>query len=473
MRLIILILLIVSVFANYISKNGYTGLRYTLKKELVEENHVKYFGEAVAKTQGMTWPDVEEGFGSGVFSGKFKMSKISLPKVVYDFSKHTQYRMIIGDSKTIDVSQNGTVIEATMNFEYEFSLFGIPLFYGTGAIDLKSKSCATAEVYLSNGVEAVASFEWSSEMRLSGLDLYKGMSRFAMRIIDGVILVDYHKKIGKLYSEAIWSRLTHWANLEIKFYKDDSLNLLLTNNLVTMNESPQGYLTIGYQTDLSIFDRPYAKRIWRYVNTPVLTAGEKAKVCLSTSLIAHVLEMQGRGKMFLIPVDPISLGLTGKIQDLALVMPKIYEAFNTDERLYIGCRPISDSDVMRQTQDNFVDRIKVLIPINCAFGSLESAKELMSVNFYINGNITKSLSMSSNFFNISGAFSNPSIHYLKVISSEFPIENIDMIYTIISKIVRKTEHWPVMAPGLYVGVEVGAQSITWKPNVEEDCFDFT
>eukprot|EP01022_Parablepharisma_sp_SALTPOND_P001149 TRINITY_DN105685_c1_g1_i1.p1 TRINITY_DN105685_c1_g1~~TRINITY_DN105685_c1_g1_i1.p1 ORF type:complete len:486 (+),score=32.27 TRINITY_DN105685_c1_g1_i1:181-1638(+) len=471
--LLVTLFLLFSVFGNQLSPNAYTGFRFTVQKGILEATHLENFKAMTEQMTGLTWPDLKHSVGSGFFSIVFKITNLKTTGGEYDFSKNTAHDMIIGDNRTIQIHQTGPVLTLTFGFDYDFALLGMHLFRGHGTAQLTSNKLALAEVFKTRGIDSLFMAEWAIKSSVSGLNLFGGMTRWVDYLFNEQQLVKVDKQIEAIMEDTMVEKLTKWTDFKVEFYSSGALTMLLKNNLVTMNESSEGYLSLGYQTDIFVEDRPLAKKTWRYVNTPVNTNGEKVQFCVSTSLIPNMVEMQNKAKDFMYRLEGKDIGLSGKIKDLAPIMPKIYEHFDPELDMYIGCRPTPGYDIVRIASPPHTDRVQVQVPINCVFGVVESSTNLLSVNFYVRGNITKEYTLSLDYVSLHGRYKAPWIYYLKVAFSKYPVEAMDMVYVIMGKITRLLNAFPIIAPGLTIKADIGATKGTYTPGVEEDCFSFT
>ena len=471
--LVIALFLLAGALADEADNPGYTTLRFTVKKELIHGSHLEALAESAKALAGIPWAGMHEEYGSGAFKLSYTVSNVKLASGTYDPKKLTTNVFKVLE-KQFELTQAGPAMALDFSFDYDFVILGMHLFFGKGHAVMNLVGTYLKETFTEREIKVSMGTSWSATYTVSGSNLFDGMTAWASRLFSLHHFKEVDTHLAILYSKIMHEGVKAWSDQKVVFYENQALNLLLANNLVSMNESPADYITIAYQTDMTVEDRPLAKSTYKYLHTPVIMNGEKCKVCVATGYLPNMAELQAKAKDFLIALDPKKqLGLSGKIKDLGSVMPIIYEMVDSELEMYVGCRNLADNNILRIRRDSEVpEKTYVQIPANCVFGIRDLAMDMLSVNIFIRAEIVKMHSATPEGFTMKGVLKNPTLYNLRVSSAAFPVANIDNMFYIANRIVKLLEGFPVIAPGFSVPVKVGATSVNSVLGVDEDCFTF-
>ena len=474
MRAIALAFIVLAIeLCQAFSSNAYQGIRFTVRKDLVEAKHFENCALMAQQILHMTFPRVNYTIGPEYFKTSFVIANLSGVSAVYDPTKQTEYVFLIGGDKTINMTQVGPVLNMTFHFTYDFVVLGMHLLFGEGTLNLTASKLVVFETYKERDIVTTVKANLIPTIKISGLNFFYKVTPWIEFMFTEYLYNDLIDRLTNIFHTNMMNDVAPLMNQAIEFYKSGALTVLLEHSILTMNESPAGYLSLGFNANIRVDDRQISKKIWRYVNTPVTMAGEKAKLCVANTLIPNVVEVQGKAKDFMLRLDPKDFGLSGKLRDLAPIMPKIYEYFDTELELEMACRVIGDMDIVKIATNPSLEQTAIQIPISCAFAIYaDPHRDLLDVNMYVRANITKIQHGKPQEIVLSGSLNTPFIYGLNVASSMFPVEGIDTVYAIMGRVARKLQGFPIVAPGLKFLVNIDSGEPIYTPGAEEDCFTF-
>lgn len=469
---LILLLVLSQSYGLPAGKNGYTGLRFTVQKSIIEASHYEAYVALANSLASLVWPNMIKSVGSSFFGITFNATNVKTISAKYDASKATASAFTVGD-KTWKLNQTGEVLTIAQGFDYDLMFLGMHVLFGKGQAVLATKSLVLVETFADRNVTTTLNADWKASVTVDGWSVFGLLYKWVELALD-----DHYKLLADKLQTAVTvflaDKLKTWTDIKVIFYPDTTaLNVLLKNGVLTMNEEPAGYITIGYQTHFAVEDRLPIDEAVKVINTPVAVTTEKCKVCVSPSILSHMLHLRARTGDFLYPIEPRKIGLVGKLSDLAGVMPRVQEAFDPELEMYVGCQGSKADSILRiKDADLNKERIKVQAPFSCTFGIKKLGIQLLTTYGYLRATVMKTGSSDATSFTMKGKVTTPYVQSVGVTYAAYPVEGMDTLRTIISRAVYLLEGFEVVPPGVTVNVKVGASQVAYQPGALEDCYSY-
>ncbi len=472
---VLVLILLSSAFTLGSNPIPYTGYRITLSKQELAN---AYYGVYKAATTALTnekWADYSQTYGSGLFSLGFYVSDVKCASANFDSSK-AELKNVATKDATLEVELSGNALVAGYTFSYEFKLMGMSFFFGTGALSLSSKTIHMVQEFTDDSVSTKLTVGWNTEVsKISGSDPFGGVIRWLVALTNDKLAAQLNAVYGKAVQQSSAAFYKQWAELKTPFYNDGSLNMVLRSFMQGLGEFPQGYISFGYDTRVTVEDRPYNKMVWKmhYNDAPIESS--KAQVCVAAGLVASMVEVRGKARDFLFRLTPTEVGFpTGKLSDLSEAMPMLGEVFTEDEDMTIGCRPNGDNDIV-MIKDGLLSEnvMRLQVPINCMFGAMPSGKLALSVNFVVRASVTKEYGVTeAGFVSINGFAKSPALYSFKSDFEIVPVEQNELVGRVLSKIVAKLENFKILPEPLAVPLPFKPATHANVITKDEYCFNY-
>lgn len=461
-------------FAEIVTgKNGYTGLRVSVKKSAIEAMHHEAYKAMASKLATLTWPDLNDTVGSPPFTITFLATGLTTIGSTYDAKKLNESVMEIDDHK-ISLNFKGDMLTITQSFSYDLSFFGMHIFFGKGQAILTTKYLNVVEVFAERSISTSFDTDWTITPTVDGLTFFGFLNKWVVRVFE-----DHYDSIDQtmssVFAACIADQFKPWTDIKVSFYPEtNALNVLLQNKVLTMNEQPAGYVTFGYRTYYAVEDRLQARDSFKVVNREIkMRDASIYHICLSPNVLPDITDIQGRTSDFIFPLDPTKLSLQGKVRDLMNIMPRLVDNYDPEEPIYIGCQSVRDDSIVR-IRDSYPNGVRFImqIPFACQYGVTSAGKTVLATYGFIRANVTKGVSASPAGFSVKGRLVAPTLYSFKVTSALYAVENLSTLRAITGRIVHLLEGFDVVAPSVKVEVGAGIQAFAYIPGEEEDCFSF-
>eukprot|EP01022_Parablepharisma_sp_SALTPOND_P001999 TRINITY_DN108220_c0_g1_i1.p1 TRINITY_DN108220_c0_g1~~TRINITY_DN108220_c0_g1_i1.p1 ORF type:complete len:502 (+),score=23.92 TRINITY_DN108220_c0_g1_i1:80-1507(+) len=450
----------------------YTGFRVTLQKPVFADLYTDILKATVNSTLIAPWPSIIYRIGSEPFNIGFDLTSITCTEATFNESKiELTIEQNLANYKLI-----GTPISYTFTFEYDFQMFGMHFFFGTGQAQIILNSLELTQTFSEQSVNTNTTFSAGTSIsHISGTDPFKGITLWCLYLLHAFHEQNISKILSKFLSLGTAKILQRYFEVKVPVYLNGngSLNLTLESSLFTLNEVPHDYVSLSFFTNITVEKRPYNKKLYRFHQSSVVPEGAKGQVCVAANIIPGMLEVLGKTREFVFPIEPVRIGLSGKMLDLVNLMPELNDQYNTDEDIYIGCRAVPDSDIL-MINDPWLtaNEIRIQIPVNCIFGPKKSNINLFSVTFSMRASIYKEIEVRKLTYWIKGTVKRPELYYYELDYSFGKIEQTDTLIKILRKIVGLMEGFKVIPEGLGIPVPFDPTGGSYKMDKEEYCFNY-
>ena len=447
----------------------YTGYRMTIDKPFVLDMLTATIDGAVKEMPLATWPDLNITKSVSFFSFGFYVYEIKCTKASYDKKGAA---LTVANNKA-EVKQSGAGIVVEYSFKWRFQLFGMDLLYGVATGTATSTQATFTETFINRDIISTTMVTWAFTYVLDWQNMF-GVSK----MLDYVFLnnaVPYMNLIlNKPLSKKVLEGLRPWLDVMIPFHEDKSLIVWMMNSFYVVTESPVNYVTIAMATNLTGVDRPYNKRLFREVKTPVAMNQKKCQICMANPMTAGIMEIQNKGKDFLFPIDPVKdLKLTGTLMDLLPYMPKLAEQFDLNDALYIGCRPNGGFSIQMIKDAQVEDgNTMAQVVVSCDFGDKPQGKLLVTANMIVKAKLAMTYEAGAKAFVVKGTLVAPKLYNYDYSYAYVPIYYPDSLASLLVNIVRLADNFPLLQSGLSVLPPFQPKVFEKVIGKEEVCFNY-
>jgi hypothetical protein len=441
----------------------------TVEKQFVLDMYTAGIDMAVKKMTDAVWPELNITKEVSFFSFGFHIYDIKCTKATYDKKGAS---LTVMNNKA-DVAQTGVGVTLDYSFKWRFQLFKMDVLYGAATGQAKSNKAVYTQLFVNRDIKSSANITWDFTYVLDWQSMF-GVSKM-LDYLFGSAAGYMGDVLCKPLSGIMLEGLRQWMDVKIPFHEDQSLIVWMMNSFYAVTESPQGYVTLGFATNLTGVDRPYNKRIFREVKTPVTISKKKCQVCMTNTMTAGIMEIQSKGKDFLFPIDPVKdLGLTGTLADLAEYMPRLAEKFDLSDPLYIGCRPTNGYSIER-IKDLAVENGNTVIKaaVSCDFGDRVRGIPLVSANIVMRATLKMNYEESPQGYKITGNMISPKVYNYMFVNAYVPIYFPDSFASLLIQIVRLADNFPLLQSGLSVPPPFKATAFEKVLSQEEVCFSYS
>ena len=465
---LIALALIASTLGAPVDVVPYSGFRMTLDKTAVINLYTGNIDYSMSQLSSMAWPNFNFTKTVSIFTFGFYVENLKCTKATYD---QKGVSMVAANNK-IELTQSGPVVTLEFGFKWRFQLFGMDVLYGDATGTAKSTLAKFTQVFAGRDVVSSTAITWTHSFVVDWQDLF-GVSKMLDYVFTQYNVPFANGAINKPLSSLTLAALRPWMDIKIPFHSDQSLIVWMMNTFDFVGEAPANYVTLGFGTNLTGVDRPYNKRLFRS-QVSKIDKPQACQVCMSSAMVAGILEIENKGKDFLFPVDAKKdLGLTGTLVDLAPYMPKLFERFDLNDALYIGCRPLG-SVAIQMINDIPVPsgNSRVQVTLSCDFGDIPKGVSLVSSTVVFRGTLNLKYDNSTGPYNVTGVLSSPKAFSYKAAGNVVPLWNVDGFASILIQIVNLAEGFPILQAGLSVGVPLAIKSSRYNTTLDEACFTY-
>eukprot|EP00831_Metopus_contortus_P056102 TRINITY_DN4773_c0_g1_i5.p1 TRINITY_DN4773_c0_g1~~TRINITY_DN4773_c0_g1_i5.p1 ORF type:complete len:306 (-),score=47.43 TRINITY_DN4773_c0_g1_i5:159-1076(-) len=284
---------------------------------------------------------------------------------------------------------------------------------------------------------------------------------FFFQAEDGIRDVERSRGLGDVYKRQYQRRV----------HGDHSLDMMLMNSVITLNELPRDFITMGLNTWISVENRPYLKPIEKLLTSPINNLEKGGQVCMATALLPAMLEVQNKARDFIYVMDQQKIELSSTVKDLVYAMPKLEEKYNPSLKTFLGCRPSPGKSIIRINDTKIVsDEVQVQIPIDCIFGIQTLGVDLLGFTFVVRSNLISSIDINTTGAYVKSFLSKPQMYNFKITKHLVPVSEPDYVLMIASRISVLLENFPVVPPGLHFQTSYPISKHHISKTAEEYCF---
>lgn len=340
-------------------------------------------------------------------------------------------------SVTVDHRDNTQVFEVNVTFGYNLVLGCFPSD-GEATLSLSYKSVKMVHTFGETDSRAESTLEMKMEVkRIVGLNTF-GLARKWIMLV-------FAEGDGKKIVDGVKSSLEGGVTKAFKgFYHvkpfpntEAAMNMTLNNRLVEFEEYPEKYLTMAYNTRISIENRPYSKSLIRQhtLDWDDETIHELV-ICMGVNMVPAMAEVRVKQRDYLVVIRPSDINITGTLQEFYTIMPKLEERVEPNQGVTIGCEGNKNSEIVYL---NVHDSYDVQIPISCIFNTKNTGREILSVDFTARWSLSYELTPNRTYTVIEPKLVDTEIKSLKfkVVDSLAPVED----FALLRKIVYAINSW--------------------------------
>eukprot|EP00826_Nyctotherus_ovalis_P041242 TRINITY_DN4129_c0_g1_i6.p1 TRINITY_DN4129_c0_g1~~TRINITY_DN4129_c0_g1_i6.p1 ORF type:complete len:333 (+),score=86.76 TRINITY_DN4129_c0_g1_i6:312-1310(+) len=244
--------------------------------------------------------------------------------------------------------------------------------------------------------------------------------------------------------------------------KETAMNMTLNNRLVEFKEYPEKYLTMAYNTRISIENRPYNKSLIRHHtlewdDEPV----NELVICMGVNMVPAMAEVRTKQRDYLIAIEPSDINITGTLQEFYTIMPKLEERVEPNQGVTIGCEGSKKSEIVYL---NVHDNYNVQIPISCIFNTKETGREILSVDFTARWWLGYKLVPNKIYTVIESKLSETEIKSLKfkVADSLAPVEDFALLRKIVYAINSRFKGTNLFPEELHIKIPTNSKTFLFE-----------
>ena len=469
------LILIASVFVSA-DTTPYTGYRFSIKKEMLRKAYYGIYDTAAKSLIPEKWANVSQKIANGTFGAGFYMTNIVCTSGVFDASKVSDNSKVVVNGRDLTVSFDPAPLKFTFTFAYEYKLIGMSPYFGTGILSITPDVFGMVQTFNPDALTTKMGVTWRVTIdKISGGDLFKGVTRWISMLITDKLVPDFNTRYQMRVQAASDVNYGKWYKVITPLHDDKSVNMALVGKLNRFEENPAGYITFAFDTVVTVPENPYIKSLVKLQTAPhPIDPATNAQVCVAATLIPAMVEIRGKARSFVFPIEPKEIGLTGKLKDLFHSMSRLEEIFDANEVMDIGCRPFGDNDIVMLNDPSLPnDKGKIQVPINCVIGGLPSGKQVLSINFVVRAEVQKVVEQTNNVWTINGLAKTPLLYSFKIADSIVPVDQYDIIVRILDGVARKLVDFKLLPESLTLPIPFKAANLgTPELSKDEYCFNY-
>lgn len=416
----------------------YTGFRISLAENFIADIYNSTLERAVSSSASLISGNYTYAIGSGIMSFKFSITNFNCDGV-YN-RNYAKNRDLLMTPNSIVIRQNGTtsLISYLCTYQFEFQIFTIKLFSGVDTLRMDALAFNVSQIFSNRDFLAtfVIPFNYTHDQSLIEND-YVGINK---ALSDYVITTQIYLNLLNILSSNfnIQSKLVFkdWLDINNTVNSNIPYSILMQNSFSYVDQVVPHYLTMSFDTIETIDNKTYIQEhLYRKINTGIILGSSSCQICVSSSVLTHIIQVQGLDGDFVYQVDPTKVGPSGTVRDLFSIMPKLRQQIDPSLKLYITCKPDDILPILRinDTLDTNTST-RVQAPINCAFSSV-TAVNLLKIKVFVRASIEKSVAILGATWKITGKVSNPRLFSLKVLYNLVDIEQTTDLYNYLGNII--------------------------------------
>ena len=410
----------------------YIGYRMALSKSGLEQYYFESFNETLFELKNKPIPDINGTIVILGIKGELNLTNIKIS----DFKLNPNIKSYkLEEHNKLTAKYMDFVVSMNLSFNYHLHLWAD--LSGTGKFNVKLLDTSLIQNFGYQWCMSLLATEIKrTVLEISGIAGTFGLKKYAQKIIDS-----HHESnelismlAGKLY-EQLGKRYRSITELSPFSDKTKHIPIRIENNLMSL-ESDSDKIVFNYRTFVYEKDGPYRRNLYKMHNIPVLKDSYSAQICLPINLLTSVYEVYGKARGHMRLIDFRNFSLSGRLDELSRIIPRIDAHYQRNDKLIIGCKANSANDIVlikNETDKN----LSALIPINCAFTAKESGETALTVNFVIKSQIEiGSEPINNNFLGISAKLYKPEIVSFKIEHSIGIVEEPYMLQAILLEIAK-------------------------------------
>lgn len=437
---------------------------YSFKSFRVTEKASIYLSEATAPLSSacshidyLKLDDFNMSFGSELATETLYIYGLAPTAKTCDLSS-VSWTKVSGGQDFVQAATNNNIMQFEYSFSWKVKVLQVITLYGTGKLKISTLGLGYRQDIVSGGPSSSMLIAMTASLVDFNCDSKKcdyanKLKPALTKEISTKFPIEFENmamaKIPPFLDQSAWNIYKKYEFAYQKGMLVDMVNKIMhTNYVVDSTNTP--YVTLSFDSLISIPNRPFNTTIFKYINTPNQPQGPfDTEVCYNSELIPDILDILGKGRYFYLVANPQQVQLTLNVKTFASIMPEMLNHYPEETPINIGCRP----EINEMAEDvNVVQNVSARVmqwPFRCVFVVDTTGEEILSsvVEFRMgySPKVTTDYKLS---MQIQFAY----VHNMKP-QSRFNVNSLSMISEVMNRFSQSFVNFDALTPG-YVQVQL-------------------